>query len=76
MTAKAAFADRLVLENKRTSLRGVTLETGVVLTKQSKTAALDGLRKIGPAAFDRASLMRVVTIGATHFAFQHRMMVR
>ena len=66
----------LVLVNKRAALRGVALKTSFVSAQESKAAAFERLLNIGAAAFDRDSLVRVVTIGATHFAFQHRMVVR
>jgi hypothetical protein len=65
----------LVLVNKRTALRGVALEAGFVAAQESKTSGFERLLNIGAAAFDRDSLVRVVTIGTAHFAFQHRMMV-
>ena len=66
----------LMLVNKGAALRGVALEASFVSAQESKAAALERLLGVGPAAFDRDSDMRVVTIGATHFAFQHRMVVR
>src|SRR5205085_8699548 len=33
------------------------------------------LRQGGPAAFDRVAFMRVMAIGATDFALEHRMMM-
>jgi hypothetical protein len=54
----------------------VTLEAGFVSVQESEAAGFERLLNIGPPAFDRDSLVRVVTIRATHFAFQHRMMVR
>ena len=38
-------------------------------------AAFYALRQIGSAALDGVALMRVVAIGAAHFAFEHRMMM-
>jgi hypothetical protein len=76
MADHTALAQRLVLVNKWAPLRGVALETSFVSAQESKATALERLLNIGAAAFDRDSLVRVVTIGATHFPFQHRMMVR
>lgn len=76
MTTHAAFAYRFVCEDKRAALRGVTLEAGLVLAEQGDAAALDRLRKIRPAAFDRVAFVRVVAIGAAHFSFEHRVMMR
>ena len=76
MATDAAFTQRLVLKHERTGLGDVTLEARFVLAKQQSSAAFDLLRQAGPAAFDRAADVWIVAIGATHFAFQHRMMVR
>lgn len=76
MAGHTSFAHSLVLEHKRTSLRGVTLETGFVLAQQGHTAAFERLWKVRSAPFDRVSFVRVMTIGATHFPFQHRMVMR
>jgi hypothetical protein len=54
----------------------VALEASFVSAQESKAAAFERLLNISAAAFDRDSLVRIVTIGATHFALQHRMMVR
>jgi hypothetical protein len=76
MADHAALTHRLVLVHKGTALRGVALEASLVSTQESETAASERLLNVGAAAFDRDALMRVVTIGAAHFAFQHRMVVR
>src|SRR5438552_4009493 len=76
MAAHAPFPERFVLENKRSALRGVTLETGFVLAEQCSAAALERLRKIRPAAFDRVAFVRIMAIGATDFPLEHRMMMR
>src|SRR5947207_15446872 len=65
-----------MLEDKRTALRGVTLEAGLVLAEQRDAAALERLRKIRPAAFDRVPFVRVMAIGAAYFPLEHRMMMR
>ncbi len=62
--------------NKRAALLCVTLETGFVSAQESKTAGFEGLLNIRAAAFDRDALVHLVTIGAAHFAFRHRMMMR
>src|SRR6476619_1757286 len=72
----AAFAQGVVLENKRSSLRSVTLETGLVRAKQGDAATFDRLRKTGAPAFDRGAFVRVMAIGATNSAFQDRMVMR
>jgi hypothetical protein len=76
MADHTALAHCLVLVNKWPALLGVALEAGFVSAQESEAAAFERLLNIGPATFDRDSLVRVVTIGATHFAFRHRMMVR
>ena len=76
MADHATLTQCLMLVNKRAALLGVTLEAGFVSAQKSKAAAFERLLNIGATAFDRDSLVRVVTIGATHFAFQHRMVVR
>ena len=76
MATDAAFTDCFMFKNERPALRGVTLETGVVLTEQQSSTAFDLLRQTCSAAFDRAAGVRVVTIRAAHLAFQDRMVVR
>lgn len=65
-----------MLVNKRAALRGVALEAGFVSAQESKAAGFEGLLDIRATAFDGDSLVRIMTIGATHFAFQHRVMMR
>ena len=75
MTAHTTFTQCFVLEHKRATLRGVTLETGFVLAQKTHPAAFERLRKVRATAFDRVSLVRVMAIGATDFALQHRMVM-
>jgi hypothetical protein len=65
-----------VFVDKRTALRGMTLEAGIVSAKERDATTVDRLRHIGGGAFDRQPDMRVVAIGTTDFAFQHRVMMR
>jgi hypothetical protein len=65
-----------MLKHKRAALGNVTLETSFVLTEEQCSAAFYLLRPTGPATFDRATGVRIVTIGAAHFAFQDRMVMR
>ena len=65
-----------MLVNKRATLLGVALEASFVSAQESEAAGFERLLDVSPAAFDGDSLVRVVTIGAAHFAFEHRMMVR
>jgi hypothetical protein len=72
----AAFFQRFMLEHEWPGLGNVTLETGLIFPEQQNSAAFDSLRQTGIAAFDRAADVRVMAIGTTHLAFQHRMVVR
>ena len=65
-----------MLENKRSALSDVALETSLVLPKKQSASAFDLLRKTCPASFECATDMRIVAIGAAHFAFQNGMVVR
>ena len=76
MADHTTFAHCFVLENKRAALRGMTLETSFVSAQESKAAAFERLLNIGAATLDRNTLVRIMAIGATHFAFQHRMVMR
>ena len=76
MTGHTTFAQRLVLENEWTSLRGMTLEAGFVLAQQANAATLERLGETGPAPLYGRADMRIMTIGTTYLAFQHRMVVR
>lgn len=76
MADHATLTDCLVRVNKGAPLLGVALEASFISAQESKTAAFERLLNVGSATFDGDSLMWVVTIGATHFAFEHRMMVR
>ena len=76
MANDAAFADRFVLVNERTALRGVTLHAGVIHAQKRDPATDDRLLQAGAAAFNCLSLVRIVTIRTTHFAFHHRMVMR
>ena len=75
VTAYTTFPQRFVLEHKGATLRGVTLVTGFVLAQHSHAAALDLLQSIRATAFDRVSLVHIMTIGATDFALQNRMVM-
>jgi len=65
-----------VLENEWTALRDVTLETSAVMAKKFGPAADNFLRKTRAASLDRPADVRVVAICATHFSFQHWMVMR
>lgn len=65
-----------MLKYERTALRGVTLETGSILAEQLNAAPFDFLGQTCSASFDGSTGVRIVAIRATHFSFQHRVMVR
>lgn len=66
----------LMWVNPGTSLLRVTLEARFVSAQESKAAGFELLLNIRRRTFDRDSLVQLVTIGAAHFAFRHRVMVR
>ena len=76
MAADTTFPERFVLKYERTALRGVTLETSLILTEQLCSAALEILRQAGATAFNGASGVRVVAVRAAHLSFQNRMVMR
>jgi hypothetical protein len=76
MTNSATLPQCLVLVDKRAALLCVTLEAGFVFTQESKAAGFELLLDICRSAFDRDAFVNLVTISTTHFAFQHRMMMR
>ena len=76
MADGATLAQRLVLIYKRAALLRVTLEAGFVSAQESKAAAFERLLNICWRALDCHTDVRIVAIGAAHFAFQHRMVVR
>src|SRR5512133_2199512 len=76
MADHATLTHCLVLVHPGAPLRRVALEAGLVSAQESKAAAFERLLNIRAAAFNGDSLVWVMTIGATHFPFQHRMMVR
>lgn len=76
MTDHTTLPHRLVLVNKGAALGGMALKASLVSAQESKAAAFEHLLNIGPATFDGNTDVRVVAIGAAHFAFQHRMVVR
>jgi len=76
MTDYTTLPHRLVLVNKGAALGRMTLKASLVSAQESKAAAFEHLLNIGPATLDGNTDVRVVAIGAAHFAFQHRMVVR
>ena len=65
-----------MLVNPRAALLCVTLEAGFVSAQERKTAGFELLLNICRRAFDRDAFVYLMTIGAAHFAFEHRMMMR
>jgi hypothetical protein len=76
MADHTTLTQRLMLINKRAALLGVALKTSFVFAQESKAAGFERLLNICAAAFDCNARVRVVTIGATHFALQHWMVMR
>ena len=76
MTNGASLPQRLVLIHKRAALLSVTLEARFVSAEKRKAAGFELLLNIRRRTFDRDALVHLVTIGATHFAFEYRMMMR
>ena len=76
MADHTTLTQRFVLVNPGAPLQGVALEASFVSAQESKATTFERLLNIRATAFDRHSLVRIVTIGAAHFAFRHRMMVR
>ena len=76
MADYTTLAQGLMFVHPWPTLSGVTLEAGFVSTQKRKAAGFERLLNIGAPAFDRHSLMRVVTIRAAHFAFGHWVVVR
>lgn len=76
MADGATLAQRLVLVDKRAALLRVTLEAGLVLAQERKTAGFEFLLDICRRALNRDAFVYLMTIRAAHFAFEHRMMVR
>ena len=76
MTNSAPLSHRLVLIDKRAALMGVTLESGLVFAQERKAAGFQRLLNVCLPTFDRDPFVRLMTIGAAHFAFKDRMMMR
>ena len=76
MADHTTLPHRFVLVNKGASLGGMALKASLVSAQESKAAALERLLNICLCTFNSNLDVRVVAIGAAHFAFQHRMVVR
>src|SRR5437867_6860669 len=66
----------LMLVNKRAALLRVALKARFISAQECKAACYEVLLNVCRCAFNRDSLVLVVTIRAAHFAFEHRMVVR
>ena len=75
MADGATLAQRLVLVHKGAALLRVTLEAGLVFAQERKTAGFQFLLNICRRAFNRDAFVHLMTIGAAHLAFEHRMMM-
>lgn len=76
VAAHATVAHSFMLVNEWAALRGMTLEAGLVFAEEGNAAAYQVLLHAGAAPFDRPPLVWIVAIGATHFAFEHWVMMR
>ena len=76
MTRDATLAHGAVLKHERTALRSVALRAGLIFVEQSSPSTFDRNRQVRFATFEGHAPVRVVTIGAAHFAFEHRMAMR
>ena len=76
MADGATLAQCLVFINERAALLRVTLEARFVSAQESKTAGFELLLNICWRAFNRDAFVYLMTIGAAHLAFEHRMMMR
>ncbi len=76
MADDATLAQRFMLVDKRAALLRVTLEAGLVFAQERKTAGFEFLLDICRRAFNRDAFVYLMTIGAAHLAFEHRMVVR
>jgi hypothetical protein len=76
MADQTTLAHCLVFIYKRAALLRVTFEASFVSAHKSKATGFERLLNICRRAFDRDSFVRLVTIRAAHFPFQHWMMVR
>jgi len=76
MADGATLPQCLVLIDKRAALLGVTFEAGFVSAQERKAAGFELLLNVRLSAFDRDTLVQLVTISAAHFAFRHWMVVR
>ena len=65
-----------MLVHERTALLRVTLEARFVSAQEREPAGFEFLLDICRRAFNRDAFVYLMTIGAAHLAFEHRMMMR
>jgi hypothetical protein len=75
MANGATLAHCLMLIDKRATLLCVTFEAGFVSAQEREAATFEFLLNICRRAFDCDPLVRLMTIPAAHFAFEHRMVM-
>jgi hypothetical protein len=76
MADHTALAQSLVFVNERAALLSVALKAGFISAHESEATGFEVLLNVCRCAFDGDSLVRVVAISTTHFAFEHRVMMR
>jgi hypothetical protein len=76
MTYGTTLPQCFVLIDKWAALLRVAFEAGLVFAKERKPAGFERLLNVCWGTFDSDPLVRIVTIGAAHFALGYRMMVR
>jgi hypothetical protein len=76
MANGAPLPQRLVLIHERAALLSVTLEAGFIFAQERKAAPFEFLLDVSGRAFDGDPLVRLMTIRAPHFAFEHWMVMR
>jgi hypothetical protein len=76
MADHTTLSQCLVLVNPGTSLLCVTLEARFVSAQEREPAGFEFLLDICRRAFNRDAFVYLMTIGAAHLAFEHRMMMR
>jgi hypothetical protein len=76
MANSATLPHCLMFVDKWTALLCVTLEAGFVFAQERKAASFEFLLDICGRAFDRDSLVWLMTVAAAHLALEHWMMMR
>jgi hypothetical protein len=76
MADNAALAHRLMLVHERTTLLRMAFEAGFISAEERESAGVKPLLHVCRGTLGRYPFVRFMTIAATHFAFEHRMMMR